>query len=177
MTLVNGFLSGIGHPVIGLDHLAAVLAVGLIAARFSRGGAPLPLAWLAAMALGVGVHLGAIEIPYGEALVALSIVALGMVAALRPTLPQNLVAGLFAIGGFVHGFALGESIVGAEPTPLAAYLLGLVAIQSLVAGGAFLTARRLGTHSEAGAARLRYAGVAIALVGAAALAMAVPGLA
>jgi urease accessory protein len=174
-TLGSGLLSGLGHPVIGLDHLAALVAVGLLAARFA-GGAWLPLAWLAAMTAGVAVHLGRIDLPYGEVLVALSVVTLGAVAALRPTLPAGLVAGLFAGAGFVHGFALAESIVGAETTPLAAYLVGLVAIQSLIAAGAYLGARSL-LRIESAPARLRYAGIAVALVGAGALVLALPGLA
>src|SRR5918998_2047207 len=71
-TLSQGLLSGLGHPVIGLDHLAALVAVGLLASRFARG-AWLPLAWLAAMALGVTVHLGRIDLPFGEVMVALSL--------------------------------------------------------------------------------------------------------
>ncbi len=40
---------------------------------------------------------------------------------------------LFALAGLIHGYALGELIYGAEPTPLYAYLLGLTVIQSAVA--------------------------------------------
>ena len=40
---------------------------------------------------------------------------------------------LFAVVGLIHGYALGESIYGAEPTPLYAYLLGLAVIQSAIA--------------------------------------------
>jgi urease accessory protein len=54
-TVVQGFLSGLGHPLIGLDHLAALLGVGLLAARFARGLA-LPFVWVAAMASGTGLH-------------------------------------------------------------------------------------------------------------------------
>ena len=43
--------------------------------------------------------------------------------------------GLFALAGLLHGYALGESIVGAEPAPLAAYLIGLAVIQSGIALG------------------------------------------
>jgi urease accessory protein len=175
-TLTQGLLSGLGHPIIGIDHLAALLAVGLIAARFSRG-LWMPLAWVAAMVAGAGLHLDRIDLPHGEVLVALSVMALGLVAALRPTLPTSVVASLFAAGGFVHGFALAESIVGAEATPLIAYFAGLIVCQSLLSLGALFAARWLAGARPEAAAGLRYAGLAVALVGTAAFASTIPGLA
>ena len=50
---------------------------------------------------------------------------------------------LFAMVGAVHGYALGESIYGAEPTPLYAYLLGLAVIQSAIALAAATVARSI----------------------------------
>jgi urease accessory protein len=175
-TFGQGILSGLGHPIIGVDHLAALVAVGLIAARFSRG-LWMPVMWVAAMVAGAGLHLGRIDLPYGEGLVALSVIALGLIAALRPALPTGVVASLFAVGGFVHGFALAESIVGAETTPLLAYFAGLVVCQSLLSLGALLAARWLADGRPEAPAGLRYAGFAIALVGAAAFALTLPGLA
>ena len=72
-------------------------------------------------------------------------------------------AALFGLAGVAHGYAYGESIFGAEPTPLWAYLLGLVAIQSALAIGIALMARRSGAQVSAIAPRL--AGAAIAGVG------------
>src|SRR4051812_25893851 len=70
-TFVQGLLSGFGHPVIGLDHLAALVGVGLVASRFARG-LTLPAFWVVAMAVGVGLHLMSADLPYAEAFVALS---------------------------------------------------------------------------------------------------------
>jgi urease accessory protein len=165
-TLMEGLLSGFGHPVIGMDHLAALLAVGLIAARFGRAFT-LPGAWLLAMAAGVGLHLAAIDLPLGEALVALSVVALGVVAAVRPNLPLAAAASLFAVAGLIHGHALAEMIVGAETTPLAAYLAGLVAVQGAIMAGVSLAAQRLWAGvAQVAPAQLRMAGAAVAVVGA-----------
>lgn len=164
-TLMEGLLSGFGHPVIGIDHLAALLAVGLIAARFGRAFA-LPAAWLVAMVAGVGLHLAAIDLPIAETLVALSVVALGVVAAVRPTLPLATAAGLFAVAGLIHGHVLAEMIVGAEATPLAAYLAGLVAVQGAIMAGVALLAQRLWAGvTQVAPAQLRMAGVAVAVVG------------
>ncbi|MCC2653974.1 MAG: urease accessory protein UreJ [Microvirga sp.] len=66
-TFTQGLLSGLGHPVIGLDHLAALVGVGLVASRFARG-LTLPVFWIVAMAAGVGVHLASANLPYAEAL-------------------------------------------------------------------------------------------------------------
>ena len=168
-TFTQGLLSGLGHPVIGLDHLAALVGVGLVASRFSRG-LMLPAFWVVAMAAGVGFHLMSADLPYAEALVALSVVAIGLAATIRTTLPYALIALLFAAGGAVHGYALGESIIGAEAAPLAAYLLGLVAVQTALTTGVAFAARSFASgafHKPA----LRLAGVAVAVTGVAALAL------
>jgi urease accessory protein len=71
---------------------------------------------------------------------------------------------LFALVGLVHGYALGESIYGAEPTPLYAYLLGLAVIQSVVALMAMMIARNV-AESFADLSPLRLAGAGIAGIG------------
>jgi urease accessory protein len=170
-TFTQGLLSGLGHPVIGLDHLAALVGVGLVASRFARG-LTLPAFWMVAMAAGVGLHLASFDLPYTEALVALSVLVIGLAATIRTTLPYALVALLFAAGGAVHGYALGESIIGAETSPLAAYLIGLVAVQTALTTGIALVARFVMKGSLAAPApQLRLAGLAVAVTGAAFLAL------
>ncbi|MFC1458950.1 HupE/UreJ family protein [Microvirga arabica] len=168
-TFTQGLLSGLGHPVIGLDHLAALVGVGLVASRFARG-LMLPAFWLVAMAAGVGLHLMSADLPYAELLVALSVVALGLAATMRTNLPYGLIAALFAAGGAVHGYALGESIIGAEATPLAAYLIGLVTIQTALTTGVAFAARSVAKGTLTAPA-LRLAGLTIAVTGAAFLAL------
>ena len=170
-TFVQGLLSGLGNRVIGLDHLAALVGVGLVSSRFARG-LTLPAFWVLAMAAGVGLHLASADLPYAEALVALSVVAIGIAATVRATAPYALIAALFAAGGAVHGYALGESIVGAESTPLVAYLVGLVVIQTILTTGIALAARALTKDSLAAPSlRFRLAGLAVAVTGAAFLAL------
>jgi urease accessory protein len=174
LTFAQGLLSGLGHPVIGPDHLAAVVAAGLLAA--AAGATPLlPLAFVLASVGGVGLHLAMLDLPLAETLVALSVVALGL-ALLARRLPRGagaVLAAAFAAAGVVHGYAYGESIVGAEPTPLYAYLLGLVLVQGAVAPAAFLTAKLAARAGEVQAGRLyRLASAAVLLVGVGALALA-----
>lgn len=174
-TVADGFLSGLGHPVIGLDHLAALVGVGLLAARFAAGLA-FPAVWVAAMAAGVGLHAAAVDLPFAEVLVALAVVAIGLAAARRATLPAAGLALLFAAGGLAHGHALAEAIVGAETGPLAAYLAGLVLVQAGIATGVMLAARRLASGLPVAAeGRLRLAGLAVAGVGFAVLALPLVG--
>ena len=141
-TFLQGLLSGLGHPVIGLDHLAAVIAVGCIAAPQPRG-AMLAMGFVLAMIFGTAVHITEATIPAGEILVALSVVVLGVMLLRTPPVPRMAALGLFALAGFFHGYALGESIVGAEPAPLYAYLAGLAIIQSAIALAAMVATRRL----------------------------------
>ena len=131
-TFGEGFLSGLGHPVIGLDHFAAVVAVGCLAAAH-RAGAVLALGFVAAMMLGVAAHLGGATVPGAELLVALTVVGLGVAVVRTPPLPVAAAVALFVAAGLVHGYAFGESIYGAERAPLAAYLLGLAVIQAAIA--------------------------------------------
>ncbi len=74
---------------------------------------------------------------------ALSVIGLGAVMLLGRTMAAGAALALFAAVGLLHGYALGESIYGAEPAPLYAYLLGLAVIQCAVALGAMSVARML----------------------------------
>lgn len=161
-TFAQGLLSGLAHPVIGPDHLAFLIAVGV---AVGAGGLSLalPFVFVAASAIGVALHVSGIALPGAELIVAASVIVAGILLAHGRALPLTVWAALFGLAGIAHGYAYGESIFGAEATPLLAYLLGLVAIQSALAVGVALIARRLGADVSAIAPRL--AGAAIAGVG------------
>jgi urease accessory protein len=166
-TFTEGMLSGLGHPVIGIDHFAAAVAVGCLAAAH-RAGAALAIAFVLAMMAGVAVHLHAVAMPAAELLVALSVIALGAILLREPQLPVSAALGLFVLVGLIHGYALGESIYGAERAPLAAYLTGLAVIQSVIALGALGIARAL-TRRSTNISALRLIGAGIAGIGLAVL--------
>lgn len=162
-TFKDGLLSGLGHPVIGLDHFAAVVAIGCIAALHSAAAARV-VGFVVAMMAGVALHLYGAPLPGAEIWVALSVIALGAVMLRRAPLPWMAGLALFAAVGLLHGYALGESIYGAEPTPLFAYLAGLAVIQSAIALGAvYLT--RLVTVPSGDAMAMRLVGAGIAGIG------------
>ena len=165
-TFGEGLLSGLGHPVIGPDHLAFLIAIG-VAVGVGGLSLALPIVFVAASAIGVALHVSGMALPGAELIVAASVIAAGILIAHGRAVPLTAWAALFGLAGLAHGYAYGESIFGAEPTPLFAYLLGLVAIQSALTIGIALIARRLGNDVSALAPRL--AGAAIAGVGTMAL--------
>jgi urease accessory protein len=173
-TFLQGLLSGLGHPVIGVDHLAAIVGVGILAAFASRGIGPV-MAFSAAMIAGVALHLGKVDLPAGELLVGLSTVAIGALVILRQSMRPAIAAALFAVAGVFHGYALGESIVGAEASPLVAYLAGLLVIQSAIAVSAYAAVQGL-ARWPARTTGLTVAGILVALAGGVTAAAAVAGL-
>ncbi len=135
-TILQGLLSGLAHPVIGPDHLLFLIVSGVFvwmldgAARYRAVGL-----LVAGQLLGTSIHLSAIGLPIVEAMIAVSVVVGGglLLARRRPSAGQ--LAMLLMGAGTFHGYAFAESIVGAEATPLAAYLAGLALIQALVLVG------------------------------------------
>lgn len=160
-TFADGILSGVGHPIIGPDHLAFLVALG-IAVGVGRLSLVTPFLFLLAMACGVAAHVAAVNIPVAEVIVAVSVLTAGLLIALDWNIPSVAWAAIFGIAGFFHGYAYGESIYGAEPTPLVAYLVGLVAVQTALVVGIALVSRALWTTSRIGP---RLAGAAICGVG------------
>lgn len=138
-TLFEGLLSGLAHPVIGLDHFAFVVAIGLLAIG-ARSRLAVPALFVATTLLGTALHLMRVDVAAVEALVALSVFAVGVLLATDRRQPLALLLPLAALAGLLHGYAYGESIVGAESTPLFAYLLGFGLVQFAIA----LAARGLG---------------------------------
>jgi urease accessory protein len=167
-TFMQGLLSGLGHPVIGLDHFGAIVGVGILAAVAGRGAGQVVI-FSAAMIGGVAVHLGKLDIPASELLVGVSTLAIGVLVLVRRSIGPEVAAGLFAIAGLLHGYALGESIVGAEASPLVAYLAGLLVIQTLIGVAAYVVTRRIGTFRPVA---LTAAGLLVVLMGGVSAAMA-----
>lgn len=129
---LEGFLSGLAHPVIGLDHLAFVIAVGLLAAGLSRG-AWIPAAFLLTAMAGTGIHVLGINLPAVEIAIATSAITLGAILVLENFLSFTVIATLSAVAGLFHGYAYGEAIIGADMNSLVAYLTGFTLVQYAIA--------------------------------------------
>ncbi len=142
-TLLEGLLSGFGHPVIGLDHLLFIIAVGAACYCFGRRIATIA-AFLLSAAAGTLLHLQAPAVPYADAWVAASLIVLGVLFFRRSGfLKRRAALVLFAASGVAHGYAYGEAILGAEATPLLAYLGGFTLMQFTLALGGYAIARYL----------------------------------
>jgi urease accessory protein len=152
-TFTQGLLSGLGHPVIGLDHAAFIVAAGFFLALV-EGGIWGVLALVAGSLLGAALHLLGLGLPGGEIGVALSVILIGGLLMARRRIRLPWLAGGLALAGILHGHAYAESIFGAEAAPLGAYLLGFSLIQLGIAAAALLVHRRLIATREVWSRRL-----------------------
>lgn len=107
----SGWTQGVLHPLLGLDHLCAMLAVGVWASQLGgRAVWGLPLTFVSVMALGGWLGMAALPLPFVEGGIALSLLVLGVFI----TRVQRLSLGLGAliVGGFAmfHGYAHGAEM-------------------------------------------------------------------
>ena len=163
-TALHGFLSGVGHPVIGFDHLAFVIAVGLIAA-FHRARLVMPAAFVAGTVGGTMLILASVTLPLAEVVITGSVMVAGGFAMRGKITDIRPAAALAAGAGLFHGWAYGEAVVGAEPTPIVAYLIGFGFIQMAIAMGVALFTARVWKALDAEAMQPRLAGAVVAGVG------------
>jgi len=161
---VSGLAAGLMHPLAGLDHLLAMVAVGLWAAQNdkSNGGRCkiwlLPTAFMLMLAFGAGVGLMWPSLPLVGPGIAVSVLALGLLVALSLQLPAMLSVAIIAMFGLLHGYSHGLELP--ESATPAAYAFGfLAATASLHISGiaAVVSTRR--HYSQLS----RFAGSAIAI--------------
>lgn len=106
-----GMAHGFVHPLTGLDHILAMLAVGVLAAVLGgRALWLLPLSFLGIMLLGFGLGLARLDLPFVELAIAASSIVIGLAATLRRPLP--LAAAMAVVGSFAlfHGHAHGAEM-------------------------------------------------------------------
>ncbi len=174
-TFAQGFLSGLGHPVIGLDHAAFIVAAGFFLALI-QGGMWGVLALIAGSLVGAALHLTGFGLPGGEIGVALSVILIGGLLMARRRIGLTWLAGGLGLAGMLHGHAYAESIFGAEATPLVAYLFGFSLIQLGIAAAALLIHRRLIATRETWSRRIASGlGAAVGTIGAVFLAINIAG--
>jgi urease accessory protein len=162
----DGVVAGVLHPLTGADHLLAMIAVGLWAASLGgRARLLVPAAFVGVMILGALCGAQGIAVPGVETATAMSVVVLGLAAALRLPLPTSKAVTLVALFAAVHGYAHGiEMPAMADPL---AYGFGFAAVTALlhVAGlGIGLASRSVMPARLAGSA-IAVAGVALVLAG------------
>ncbi|MFM7471283.1 MAG: HupE/UreJ family protein [Nodosilinea sp.] len=142
---LTGFLSGLAHPLIGLDHAAFILAIGLLAATKPRG-LIIPIVFSLMAMVGTAIHLTNLTLVGTELGITLSLVVFSLFLAIGHQLPLLPMVILAALAGVCHGYGYGESIFGAQLEPLISYLIGFTVIQLIISLGAYSLARfSLGT--------------------------------
>ena len=159
----HGFVAGVLHPFTGLDHLAAMLAVGLWSAllctRWSQA-LRAPLSFAGVLLLGALLGAAGLTLPAVEPMIAASLLVLGLLVAARQGLPAPFAMALVAVFALFHGAAHGQELAGAGA------LAGMVLATALLHGAGLALGLVLRTRSVWWP---RLAGAATALFGAALL--------
>ncbi len=129
----GGLISGFLHPLTGLDHLIAMVSVGLWGALL---GAPaiwmLPITFPLVMALGAVLGIMHVPVPQPELMIAVCAVVLGLVVAFRVRAPLGVAGLVVALFAVFHGYAHGEELPDAA-NPLA-YGIGFVVATGMLHG-------------------------------------------
>jgi urease accessory protein len=110
-----GFAQGLAHPFTGLDHLAAMVVVGLWSASAARGGRDAlwaPLGFASMLLAGALAGLAGLRVPAVEPMIAASLLVIGLLAATRLRLPGPVAAGLVGLFAAFHGAAHGIELAG-----------------------------------------------------------------
>jgi len=158
----TGFMHGLAHPAGGLDHVCAMLAVGLWAAQTGgRSTWVVPLTFVGVMALGGALPVLGIALPFVEQGIVLSVLLLGVLIAAAVRLPLVLSSGLVGLFALWHGHAHGAEMPAAVSG--IGYALGFMMATALlhaIGVGFGLAMRRL-AHERI----VRAAGTSIALCG------------
>lgn len=158
----SGLMHGMTHPVSGLDHLCAMIAVGLWAAQC--GGRTLwlvPLAFVSVMTVGGMLGAMGLPLPMVEQGIAASLLVLGLLIAAAVRLPLAASMSIVALFALFHGHAHGAEMPGTASG--FAYGLGFVLVTAslhLLGMGAGLLVQKWGS-----ALHIRYAGGAVTCCG------------
>ena len=158
-----GFLQGFVHPFTGLDHMAAMVAVGLWSALIARGTRDLlwaPLGFAAMLLAGALAGLAGVQIPAVEPMIAASLLVIGLLVVTRLRLPGPLAAAVVGVFAVFHGIAHGQEL--ASESGAALTLAGMLAATVMLhaTGIAVGWALRHANHWVP-----RIAGAAVALFG------------
>ena len=161
-SLQGGFISGFTHPILGLDHVVAMVAVGLWGAFLGKPAIwILPVVFPLVMAFGGALGVAGIDIPFIEAGIAFSGIVIGLAVAfaIRPPIwIAAVIVGTFAI---FHGHAHGTELPNSA-NPLI-YSIGFVTGTGLLHLAGIVIGEL--TRWSWGKVAVRVAGAGIALIG------------
>lgn len=137
-----GFAAGLAHPLSGLDHILAMIAVGVWAGRLGgRFVWALPAGFVAMMIAGAALGFGAVPLPAGEIGAALSVLVLGLLIAFVSRAPLAGALALVAAFAIVHGHTHGQEL--AAGLSGLTYTLGFTLATAALHLGGILLARQM----------------------------------
>lgn len=168
----GSFLQGALHPLTGLDHLAAMVSVGLWSALTTdrrngnkRSVWTAPAAFAATLLIGALLGLGGLSLPGMEPMIAASLLVLGLLVNTRTALPSLAGSALVAVFALFHGLAHGAELAGGHA---AAALAGMVLSTAALHAAGIALGLGLRRTRQAGTGRwaVRVAGLGVAAFGA-----------
>lgn len=166
-TGTSGAIEGFLHPLLGTDHLLAMLTVGLLSAQLGgRAIWTVPVTFVSVMALGGLAGILGLQLPLVEYGIALSVIVLGIALLARRRIPEAIAMLFVGFFAMFHGHAHGAEIPNATGGTMfiVAYILGfLTATAGLHVIGALLG--YIALRSARGATILRLSGIVIAAMG------------
>jgi urease accessory protein len=120
----GSLMAGVSHPLLGLDHILAMVAVGLWAALLGgRATWLVPAAFVATMTAGFASALAGFGLPFVEPVVAASVVVIGLLALVALQVPTPIGMAMVGVFAFFHGYAHGGELGEAGAVP---FLVGFV---------------------------------------------------
>src|SRR5882724_12122920 len=136
----HGFVAGFAHPLGGLDHILAMVTVGIFA--WQLGGRALwlvPATFVLAMAAGGALGMAGVPVPFVELGIAASVIVLGAVVAFARRAPLAIAVGivgllataLLHVAGIALGFAIGRIAHGRAAYQLGGSLVALAGVAIL----------------------------------------------
>ena len=127
------FMDGLLHPLTGLDHLAAMMAVGLWSALSATSARRIwlaPVAFVGMLLVGALLGLNGLALPAVEPMIAASLLVMGLLVATRAKLPLGVTAGVVGMFAVFHGIAHGTELAGGGNgfAPLLGMLVATIAL-------------------------------------------------
>ncbi len=161
----GGLAHGFMHPLGGLDHILAMVAVGMLAAHLGGGAMWLvPAAFIGMMTLGGVLGFAGVPLPFVEQGIALSVIVLGVLVALGVGMPTALAMGIVGVFAVFHGHAHGTELPdGSAPAAYAAGFILATALLHAAGIGLGIAIERLAARSRVWTTRM--VGAVMALLG------------
>ncbi len=163
----GGLLSGFLHPLLGLDHLLAMLAVGVLSAQIGgRAVWTVPVTFVAVMAVGSIIGIAGLPLPFVEYGIVASVIVLGIAIFASKNMPEFVAIILVGIFALFHGYAHGTELPALTETLdlMLAYIAGfLIATAGLHVIGALIGMTAI--RNDRGTILLRFSGVLITVMG------------